>query len=94
MPSEEAPSDDDVRHTYNFAPGSFGIVYRADVPDYGARREASQNDDNADEMKSPKKEHIKLEGSPVDQEPHQTKYKLQAMKWGTLSSPRTWRGGL
>ncbi|KAI9685331.1 MAG: hypothetical protein M1820_010824 [Bogoriella megaspora] len=36
MPSEEAPEDDEVRQTYNFAPGYNGLVYRADVPDYGA----------------------------------------------------------
>ncbi|KAF2238132.1 DUF159-domain-containing protein [Viridothelium virens] len=36
MPSQEAPDDNEVRQTYNFAPGSFGLVYRADVPDYGA----------------------------------------------------------
>lgn len=36
MPSEEAPDDDEVRQTYNFAPGYHGVIYRADVPDYGA----------------------------------------------------------
>ena len=36
MPSEEAPDDDQVRQTFNFAPGNHGLVYRADVPDYGA----------------------------------------------------------
>ena len=40
MPSREAPDDDQVRQTYNFAPGYHGIVYRADVPDYGAGQRA------------------------------------------------------
>lgn len=29
MPVAEAPSDDDVRPSYNFAPGYHGLVYRA-----------------------------------------------------------------
>ena len=36
MPVEEAPDDENVRQTYNFAPGNHGLVYRADVPDWGA----------------------------------------------------------
>ncbi|KAL9085711.1 MAG: hypothetical protein Q9165_007460 [Trypethelium subeluteriae] len=39
MPSQQVPDDDEVRQTYNFAPGSFGLVYRAVVPDYGAGQE-------------------------------------------------------
>ncbi|KAJ4371105.1 hypothetical protein N0V83_004321 [Neocucurbitaria cava] len=35
MPVEDAPDDDDVRQSYNFAPGYHGLVYRADGPDYG-----------------------------------------------------------
>ncbi|KAF1957190.1 DUF159-domain-containing protein [Byssothecium circinans] len=50
MPVADAPEDDHIRHTYNFAPGYHGLVYRAD---------AQGNADN-------------------------TKYKLQAMKWGLV----------
>ncbi|KAI4179067.1 MAG: hypothetical protein L6R41_008058 [Letrouitia leprolyta] len=78
MPVEDAPEDDDVRQTYNFAPGSHGLVYRADVPDWGAggnhrsQREDDETDDDA-------------EGQPEHTEgPKETKYKLQAMKWGLV----------
>lgn len=27
MPSQNAPEDDDVRQTHNFAPGYYGLVY-------------------------------------------------------------------
>jgi len=40
MPVWDAPGDDagdSPRQSYNFAPGSYGMVYRADVPDRGAR---------------------------------------------------------
>lgn len=45
MPVDDAPADEGdgaPRQSYNFAPGYHGIVYRADVPDWGAgpRREA------------------------------------------------------
>ncbi|KAL9600485.1 MAG: hypothetical protein Q9219_003136 [cf. Caloplaca sp. 3 TL-2023] len=79
MPVEDAPEDDDVRQTYNFAPGSHGLVYRADVPDWGAggRSHSSQRDmDATDEAE---------EEHPSQQEdPKETRYKLQAMKWGLV----------
>ncbi|KAL8749599.1 MAG: hypothetical protein Q9199_007588 [Rusavskia elegans] len=79
MPVEDAPEDDQVRQTYNFAPGNHGLVYRADVPDSGAggrshgSREAvgegNQNEvDESNELEAPK----------------ETRYKLQAMKWGLV----------
>lgn len=42
LPVRDAPADDEVRETYNFAPGSFGLVYRADIPDNGLNDEAVQ----------------------------------------------------
>jgi putative SOS response-associated peptidase YedK len=48
MPVDEAPEDDEgegaPRASYNFAPGYHGVVYRADVPDWGAgpRRQHQQ----------------------------------------------------
>jgi hypothetical protein len=66
MPVAEAPNDDDVRQSYNFAPGYHGLVYRADGPDHGAHKDK----DNKNE------ESIKEEGAKT------TKYKLQSMQWG------------
>lgn len=77
MPVADAPDDDEVRETYNFAPGSHGLVYRADVPDYGAgnnhHRQDAAADDAAKEDDDPR---------PQVEDPKETKYKLQAMKWG------------
>ena len=78
MPVEDAPEDDDVRQTYNFAPGYHGLVYRADVPDYGAgpRHNAHANEEEADD-----------EPTPVSMDKQgKTRYKLQAMKWGMIIS--------
>ncbi|KAF2266133.1 DUF159-domain-containing protein [Lojkania enalia] len=80
MPVEEAPQDDDMRQTYNFAPGYHGLVYRADGPDYGAskaegegRQEQGLKGGDGDAVLS-----VPAEGD------HDTKYKLQAMKWGLV----------
>lgn len=78
MPVADAPDDDDVRQTYNFAPGSHGLVYRADVPGYsagnrhGAHGDATEGAADESEEPPPQFEDIK-----------ETKYKLQTMKWGS-----------
>ena len=77
MPVEEAPEDDDVRQSYNFAPGYHGLVYRADVPDHGAgvrHHKRGEEGQNAEELSE----------TPQETEPEvkETRYKLQSMKWG------------
>lgn len=52
VPVDDAPADEGdgaPRQSYNFAPGYHGIVYRADVPDWGAgpRREAKSSTKSA-----------------------------------------------
>lgn len=78
MPVYDAPEDDDVRQTYNFAPGNHGLVYRADVPDHGAgelRRSVGEEAEAIDRAE----ETLQVEG------PTETRYKLQSMRWGTFS---------
>lgn len=81
MPVADAPEDDEVRQTYNFAPGSHGLVYRADVPDYGAGSNHHRRDDAAqgatEDNNDPR---------PQVEDPKETRYKLQAMKWGVWGS--------
>ena len=42
MPVEETPNDNDVRQSYNFAPGYHGLVYRADGPDHGGEEQEAE----------------------------------------------------
>lgn len=77
MPVADAPEDDEVRQTYNFAPGSHGLVYRADVPDYGAGNRHQRQEQAAEHGRSDE-----TDASPQIEDPKETKYKLQAMKWG------------
>lgn len=79
MPVFDAPDDEgdgSPRQSYNFAPGYYGMVYRADTPDwgYGSRRlEAGEADDEAE---------VQVErGMNEEQE---VRYKLQSMKWGLI----------
>ncbi|KZM28543.1 uncharacterized protein EKO05_0005994 [Ascochyta rabiei] len=68
MPVEEVPNDENVRQSYNFAPGYHGLVYRADDTDH-----AAHNDNHSENDKKPKEE------GTAD-----TKYKLQSMQWGLV----------
>ena len=72
MPVAEAPDDDDVRETYNFAPGNHGLVYRADVPDYGS---GDRPHEDSTDQEGP---------STRSEDPNETRYKLQSMKWGLI----------
>ncbi|KAI1434295.1 DUF159-domain-containing protein [Xylaria sp. CBS 124048] len=104
MPVDEAPDDDSdddsgghngPRQSYNFAPGYYGVVYRADVPDRGAgprsrRYEQTSSEDADDAPSSARSEKDvkeqdertdQTQTSPDDENVH---YKLQAMKWGLI----------
>lgn len=80
MPVADAPADDDdqgPRQSYNFAPGYHGIVYRADVPDWGAGPRSHKHGDSAPEEDSESvSKGVEGEG--------ETQYKLQSMKWGLI----------
>ncbi|KAL9104832.1 MAG: hypothetical protein Q9163_000280 [Psora crenata] len=79
MPVDDAPNDEDVRQTYNFAPGSHGLVYRADVPDRGAddaREDYGLLSGSADERHTGKSAQLDTPG--------EIRYILQSMKWGLV----------
>ena len=68
---DDVPADEDVRETYNFPPGAYGLVYRADVPDGGVPTEPSDGEvvSEADEPPSSQMSYP---------------YHLKAMKWGLI----------
>ncbi|KAL2700539.1 hypothetical protein AAEP93_009062 [Penicillium crustosum] len=73
MQVDEAPDDDEVRETFNFAPGNFGAVYRAEITEkesYNAQQDADSEHQHQDSEKG--------KDNTV------TKYKLQSMKWGLI----------
>lgn len=83
---EEAPDDDDVRETYNFAPGSHGLVYRADVPDHGVRAEDEEALNEGSEVEHPPGAVEAHEQPPKGSQAchKEYKYELKAMKWGLV----------
>lgn len=70
MQVDEAPDDDAVRETYNFAPGYYGAVYLAESPEPG---HLGESDHPGQQDKEAELQH----GS-------NPRYKLQAMKWGLV----------
>ena len=81
MPVADAPDDDDVRQTYNFAPGNHGLVYRADVPDYGGGARPYDDGSAPDADGNDRQASTDRTQSDV---PGVTRYKLQSMKWGLV----------
>lgn len=79
IPVDEAPEDDEVRETYNFAPGSYGLVYRLDADETTHQQHApSSTDGQRQDDVSP---------DEVDAiTNHSKQHKLQAMKWGLVPS--------
>ncbi|KAF2224039.1 hypothetical protein BDZ85DRAFT_96529 [Elsinoe ampelina] len=81
MPADEWPDDDDttIRQSYNFAPGYHGLVYRADVPDSGAKKQKDVGEAGG-EKDSGEAQERETDGLATKE----TKYKLQGMKWGLI----------
>ena len=79
MPVDEAPEDDETRETYNFAPGYYGLVYRAAVPD----QEAEHQNEDTTEAKGIENDRSQPPPSTSSEAGPAMKYKLQAMKWGS-----------
>ncbi|KAH0559477.1 hypothetical protein GP486_004012 [Trichoglossum hirsutum] len=83
MPVDDTPDDEATRQSYNVAPGYYELVYRADVPDWGAGKEPHTDAREAVPKKAEKEE----EDEKAEEDKHtvkETKYKLQAMKWGLI----------
>ncbi|EKV07120.1 hypothetical protein PDIG_73940 [Penicillium digitatum PHI26] len=83
MQVDEAPDDDAVRETFNFAPGNFGAVYRAEITDkgsYDAQQDADSERQDQDLGKA--KDDMSSDATTVDN--GVIKYKLQSMKWGLI----------
>lgn len=82
MPVYEAPDDDGdeaPRQSYNFAPGYHGIVYRADVPDWGTGpRQHKKSQEDPEEADGAGSEPEAVEQGHIEE----VRYKLQSMKWG------------
>ncbi|OJJ97914.1 hypothetical protein ASPACDRAFT_122671 [Aspergillus aculeatus ATCC 16872] len=91
MPVDEVPDDDEVRETYNFAPGNNGAVYRVDTASSGAAEHEQQHqhqppehDDN-DSPTNPQQDPTTTHSPSADkQKVHRPRYKIQSMRWGLI----------
>ena len=98
MRVDEYAADDEVRETYNFAPGYNGLVYRAIATEDNVRlQEEDTNEDGLESYAEGRGEKANpADGSSTEVvtnsrsqiEPSQSnedgdlRYKLQAMRWG------------
>lgn len=73
MPVDEAPEDDEIRETYNFAPGNIGAIYRADTPNYNVEAQYDKESEPTDTTEPGSRE-----------KDARIQYKLQGMKWGLV----------
>ncbi|KAK3316742.1 hypothetical protein B0H66DRAFT_641533 [Apodospora peruviana] len=102
MPVYDALDDEGEgapRQSYNFAPGYHGIVYRADVPDWGAGPAQQREHHHASGSKTSPTNRGRKGGPTTDKNvvvheveevptttdaTVETHYKLQSMKWGLV----------
>lgn len=77
---DDAPEDEDIRETFNFAPGNFGAVYRADTPDRGYDHQEAPNEGQHNEDEASKEEELEKKKDASGN----IKYKIQSMKWGLV----------
>ncbi|KAI9039939.1 SOS response-associated peptidase [Aspergillus affinis] len=85
---DDAPPDDSIRETYNFAPGYNGAIYRADSPNEEHHHHPSNTNPNSPENEqetNPANGPPKFT-SPSSNSKARAHYKLQAMKWGLVPS--------
>lgn len=75
---DEAPDDSEVRESFNFAPGYFGPVYRADSPDHGGPADDAVSEDVENSYATDSSNVTQGQGKK------QTRYKIQSMKWGLV----------
>lgn len=73
MPVDEVPEDEEIRPTYNFAPGYHGLIYRART-----ENDNNQNGNHDDDHTAGKTT------NNDDQHQHKVQHKLQAARWGLI----------
>ncbi|KAI9784301.1 MAG: hypothetical protein M1839_002362 [Geoglossum umbratile] len=86
MPVDEAPEDEATRQSYNVAPGYYELVYRADVPDMGSGGKNYKEGGEVEGAAAHTKAEEEGDEGPEESKgaAKETKYKLQAMKWGLI----------
>ncbi|PYH46756.1 SOS response-associated peptidase [Aspergillus saccharolyticus JOP 1030-1] len=83
MQVDEAPDDDEVRETYNFAPGNNGAVYRVDTSP-SPTTHGSDSRDGAAEQQDDHRQEEALEKVPPEGSSNHPRYKIQSMRWGLI----------
>lgn len=78
MQVDNTVDDDQARETYNFPPGAFGLVYRAQAPDRGGVEGQDQNDEQVESTD------ITDQQAQLGDAAKPVSYEIKAMKWGLI----------
>ncbi|KAI3003810.1 hypothetical protein CBS147346_5129 [Aspergillus niger] len=81
---DDAPPDEDVRETYNFAPGNSGAVYLADTHMYPSSHQHDEPAGQSDTEKETAEGAAEGEETGGEKKSNATKYKLHSMRWGLI----------
>lgn len=83
MQIDDAPGDEEVRETYNFAPGYNGVVYCADTQER-SHRTSIEGHPQEDVTTTTQEDGGAGNHQDIEDERKTRKYKLQSMKWGLV----------
>lgn len=81
---DDIPDDDQFRESYNFAPGNFGIVYRADATSQGGHEHEAHDDHDHGEQHQHESEDQGTAESTSQKGEGEPRYIIQPMKWGLI----------
>ncbi|OJJ74646.1 hypothetical protein ASPBRDRAFT_193356 [Aspergillus brasiliensis CBS 101740] len=85
---DDASPDEDVRETYNFAPGNSGAVYLAATNMYPTSHHQDEPADSSQPTTDKEVTEIATEAGEADEgkekNAHDTKYMLKSMRWGLI----------
>ncbi|RAK76090.1 SOS response-associated peptidase [Aspergillus fijiensis CBS 313.89] len=98
MPVDEVPDDDEVRETYNFAPGNNGAVYRVDTASIGVAEHEPEHEheqqhgppeqDDNETPTNPQQDPTTTTTHPSSPDKQKVsnrpRYKIQSMRWGLI----------
>ena len=78
---DQAPDDDDVRETFNFAPGNNGAVYCAQLPSPASSDNVPDHEPEQQQQQQQEESSSEIEQNTEKDAPT---YKIQSMKWGLV----------
>jgi putative SOS response-associated peptidase YedK len=81
---DDADDDEQTRESYNFAPGYYGAVLRAETPDTGGMNPEEEEERPQDHTEAAPEQSEATGEHQEDEGEKPVRYRLQSMKWGLI----------